>query len=273
MGGLKKYLPVTYMTFLVAVLAISGIPPFAGFFSKDEILAHAFAHNPVVWAVALLASLLTVFYMFRLFYLTFFGTARAEADVMHHIHESPQSMAVPLIVLAVLSFAGGFMNVPEALMGSSWLHEYLSPVFAPSANILPDHHLEHTTEYILMALVVGATIVVIMVANALFVRKQQVPVEESKLTGIGKTLYHKYYIDEIYDLMIVKPVHWFGKIGDTVVETLAIDKIVNSFGQLTNVSSQLLRRLQNGTIGFYIFVMVLSIIVILTLATVSDFGR
>src|SRR5688572_784958 len=129
MGGLKKYLPTTYLTFFVATLAISGIPPFAGFFSKDEILANAFAHNPLVWSVALLASLLTVFYMFRLFYLTFFGTPRAEASRMNHIHESPKSMAIPLMVLAVLSFIGGFMNVPEALAGSTRLKEFLSPVF------------------------------------------------------------------------------------------------------------------------------------------------
>ena len=113
MGGLKKYLPTTYLTFFVATLAISGIPPFAGFFSKDEILANAFAHNPVVWGVALLASLLTVFYMFRLLYLTFFGNTRVEAAVMSHIHESPKSMAIPLMVLAVLSFVGGFLNVPK----------------------------------------------------------------------------------------------------------------------------------------------------------------
>src|SRR6187401_1841690 len=113
MGGLKKYLSVTYLTFFIGVLVISGIPPFAGFFSKDEILAHAFSVNPVAWGVALLASLLTVFYMFRLFFLTFFGTARASESVMHHIHESPKSMAVPLMVLAVLSVLGGFMNIPE----------------------------------------------------------------------------------------------------------------------------------------------------------------
>src|SRR5688572_23450050 len=132
MGGLKKYLPTTYLTFFVATLAISGIPPFAGFFSKDEILANAFAHNPVVWGVALVASLLTVFYMFRLLYLTFFGNTRVEAAVMSHIHESPKSMAIPLMVLAVLSFIGGFMNVPEALAGSTRLKEFLSPVFAGS---------------------------------------------------------------------------------------------------------------------------------------------
>src|SRR6187551_3818501 len=99
MGGLKKYLPVTFLTFLVGVLAIAGIPPFAGFFSKDEILAAAYLHNPVVYGLALFASLLTVFYMFRMFFLTFFGKERASHDVMHHIHESPKSITIPLIVL------------------------------------------------------------------------------------------------------------------------------------------------------------------------------
>ena len=130
MGGLKKYLPVTYTTFFIAVLAISGIPPFAGFFSKDEILAAAFANSPTVWAVALIASLLTVFYMFRLLYLVFFGASRFEhTSEPRHVHESPWSMAVPLIVLAVLSVVGGFINVPSALSGNTWLTNYLKPVF------------------------------------------------------------------------------------------------------------------------------------------------
>jgi len=273
MGGLKKYLPTTYLTFFVATLAISGIPPFAGFFSKDEILANAFAHNPVVWSVALLASLLTVFYMFRLLYLTFFGNTRVEAAVMSHIHESPKSMAVPLIVLAALSFVGGFLNVPEVLSGSARLEEFMSPVFNVGGSSAEHNRLDHATEYLLMAIVVGLTIIVIWIAFMRFVRKEQVPQEDGQLGGITKTLYHKYYVDEIYDFLIVKPLHWFSKIGDTVIETLAIDRIVNSFGQLVTTGSQLLRRLQNGSIGFYIFVMVLSIIVILTLTTVAELGR
>ena len=115
MGGLRKYLPITFATFLIGVLAISGIPPFAGFFSKDEILANAFVYSPVVWGLALFASLLTAFYMFRLLYLTFFGNVRANAHAMSHIHESPKSITIPLICLAALSVAGGFMGVPEVL--------------------------------------------------------------------------------------------------------------------------------------------------------------
>ncbi len=273
MGGLKKYLPTTYLTFFVATLAISGIPPFAGFFSKDEILANAFAHNPVVWGVALLASLLTVFYMFRLLYLTFFGNTRVEAAVMSHIHESPKSMAMPLMVLAVLSFVGGFLNVPEALAGSARLEEFMSPVFNAGGSPAMHHHLDHATEYLLMAIVVGLTLIVIWIAFMRFVSKKQVPQEDGQLAGITKTLYHKYYVDEIYDFLIIKPLHWFSAIGDTVIEKLAIDRIVNSFGQLVTAGSQLLRRLQNGSIGFYIFVMVVSIIVILTLTTVAELGR
>jgi NADH-quinone oxidoreductase subunit L len=192
---------------------------------------------------------------------------------MHHIHESPQSMAVPLIILAALSFAGGFMNIPEVLFGNSWLHEYLSPVFASSSQVLTQQPIDHSTEYLLMAVVVGLTAIVIGIAYSFYVKKQHVPVEDSKLAGLTKTLYHKYYVDEIYDALIVRPVHWFGKIGDTVIESLAIDRVVNSFGSLTRGSSQILSRLQTGSIGFYIFMMVLSIIVILTLATVGNFGR
>src|SRR6267154_2610601 len=118
MGGLRKYIPVTYITFFIGVLAISGIPPFAGFFSKDEILANAFKQSPIAWGIAVLASLLTAFYMFRLLFLTFFGKTRASEDTIHHIHESPKSMTIPLIILAILSVAGGFMGVPELLSGN-----------------------------------------------------------------------------------------------------------------------------------------------------------
>lgn len=268
MGGLKKYLPVTYMTFFIAVLAISGIPPFAGFFSKDEILASAFLHNPLVWAAALLASLLTVFYMFRLLYLTFRGTSRADANVMHHIHESPKSMVVPLIVLAFLSAVGGFMNVPDALSGNTWLTDFLSPVFQ-SVNSGTAHHLSHSTEYLLMAVVLGLSLVMIAIAFIRFVKNGKVPVEEGQLKGVGKLVYHKYYVDEIYAYLVGQPLMWLSKFLDTVIETLAIDRLVNFSGQIVTDSSRIFRKIQTGSIGFYIFVMVISIIVLLTITTVT----
>jgi NADH-quinone oxidoreductase subunit L len=269
MGGLKTHLPITYFTFFVAVLAISGVPPFAGFFSKDEILANAFARDPTIWALTLLASLLTVFYMFRLFYLTFWGVARAGGNVMHHIHESPKSMAIPLIVLAFLSFAGGFMNVPEALAGTSWLTGYLSPVFEAATNYGPAHHLSHTTEYILMITVLTLTVILIAIAYIRFIKKGTVPAEEGQLRGVGKVLYHKYYVDEIYDLLFVRPLERLATMMETVIEALAIDRLVNSAGQFITASSQVLRRAQNGSIGFYIFVMIISIILLLTLTNIT----
>ncbi len=269
MGGLKKYLPVTYLTFFVAVLAISGIPPFAGFFSKDEILARAFGHDPVVWVLALLASLLTVFYMFRLFYLTFWGTERAEGGVKQHIHESPRSMAIPLIILAFLSFVGGFMNVPEALAGTSWLTGYLSPVFEPAKNNGLVHQLSHTTEYILMATVLTLTVIIIAIAYNRFIKKGSVPAGEGQLKGLGQIIYHKYYVDEIYDLLFVRALERLARIVETVIEAMAIDRLVNLAGQFITASSHVLRRVQSGSIGFYIFVMIIGIIVLLTLTTVT----
>src|SRR5688572_28916147 len=268
MGGLKKHLPITYVTFFIAVLAISGIPPFAGFFSKDEILARAYAYDPLVWGLVLAASLLTAFYMFRLFYLTFWGVPRAGDQVMQHIHEAPKSMSIPLMVLAGLSFVGGFINIPSSLYGSAWLEEYLSPALS-SVGSGSAHHLSHSMEYLLMGTVVLFTVIVIIVAYRKFVKHGQVPIEEGRLSGFGKTLYHKYYVDEAYDYLIVKPLFFFSEFADKVIEKSGIDRIVNSFGLMTVGGSRILRRLQNGSIGFYIFVMVISVIVILTFTTIS----
>jgi NADH-quinone oxidoreductase subunit L len=267
MGGLRKFLPVTFITFFIGTLAISGIPPFAGFFSKDEILAEAFAQNPVAWGVALVASLLTAFYMFRLLFLTFFGSPRASEHAMEHIHESPKSITIPLILLAVLSTVGGFMNVPEVLGGGSWLGKFLEPVFAGSAPQLTEHHLEHSTEYALMGTVAALTIVLIAIAYSMYVRSQKVPVgEDQRLGALHKLAYRKYYVDEVYDTMVVRPLYWISSGLDTIIEKLAIDRFVNSVGRAVDDWSLLLRYLQNGSIGFYIFVMVIGIVVMLTVS-------
>lgn len=265
MGGLRKYLPVTFATFLIGVLAISGIPPFAGFFSKDEILANAYAHNPILWGVALLASLLTVFYMFRLLYLTFFGDVRASQHVMSHIHESPKSITVPLICLGVLSLVGGFIGVPEALGGSHWLNEYLSPVFAQAATLSESHHhLDHSTEYMLMAVVIGFTVLVIIAAYVKYVKRKHVPVADAQLSGPSKILANKYYIDEIYNALIVKPLYWLSNVLDVFVERMGIDFIVNIFGSSVPEGGKITRLTQSGSIGYYIFLMVIGIVLIVT---------
>ena len=264
MGGLRKHLPVTFITFLIGVLAISGIPPFAGFFSKDEILAHAFADSPVVWGLALLTSLLTVFYMFRLLFLTFSGQTRASHDVIHHIHESPKNMTIPLMVLAGLSVVGGFMGVPEVLGGSDWIGEFLSPVFAKSQTILVAHHLEHGTEFNLMLTVIGLTLVAIGIAYFVYVKKATVPAPEiAELGAVHNLVYKKYFIDELYNTIIVKPLFWLSGIIDSIVEKLGIDKLVNSVGATVVSGSRVARLLQTGNIGFYIFMMVIAIIALL----------
>jgi NADH-quinone oxidoreductase subunit L len=271
MGGLKKYLPVTYLTFLIGVLAISGLPPFAGFFSKDEILAAAFAKEQyVVWAVALFASMLTAFYMFRLFFLTFLGTSRASAEKLHHVHESPLAITFPLIVLAVLSAVGGFMGVPEALGGSHWLEGFLSPVFEQSHDLAASHPLSHSTEYMLMAGVVALTLIIIAYAYSRYVSKSHVPAEEGKIgSSLQRTLYNKYYIDEIYDSIIVRPLYWISQQFYSIVERLGIDALVNSSGKGLQLGSKFARLLQTGALGYYIFIMVIGIALLLGYASLT----
>jgi NADH-quinone oxidoreductase subunit L len=183
MGGLRKFLPITWLTFLIGTLAISGIPPFAGFFSKDEILANAFIDSPVLWVFAVITSLLTAFYMFRLLFLAFTGVPRASEEVMHHIHESPKTITIPLIVLAFLSLVGGFVGIPEVLGGGNALQKFLSPVFEKSAPILAQHHIEHSTELMLMGIIILFTLIVIGVAYAMYIKSKGLPASESSLSG------------------------------------------------------------------------------------------
>jgi NADH-quinone oxidoreductase subunit L len=263
MGGLRKFLPVTFATYLIGTLAISGLPPFAGFFSKDEILATAFAHNKVIWALAFLASLLTVFYMFRLFFLTFSGTPRAKQQVVSHIHESPGSMTFPLIALAGLSLLGGFIGVPEILGGNHALANFLAPVFERSTAMQEPHAVSHTAELILMAAVVALTAVIIFLAHKHYVEKRKVPAPDgASLNRFHKLLYHKYYVDEMYERVILKPLHFFSKALDAVVEKLMIDRMVNGTGRFVTWGGKTLRLVQTGNTGFYIFAMVISIIIL-----------
>jgi len=264
MGGLKKVLPITYMTFLIGTIAISGIPPFAGFFSKDEILAHAFAHNKFYWLLGLIGSMMTAFYMFRLLYLTFFNKFRGTKEQEHHLHESPKVMTIPLIVLAVFSVIGGFFGFPEVFGGNHPLERFLAPVFA-DFNRLP-MHLSHATEYALMGVSVLVLIIVIWVAYNKYVKKGELPAEESVvLKPSHKLVYNKWYVDEIYNAIIVKPLYWISKQFHNILESQFIDAIVNSTGKLVVRTSQTLRHAQTGNIGFYVFVMVLSVALILFL--------
>lgn len=251
MGGLKGVMSVTYITFLISTLSISGIPPFAGFFSKDEIMLTAFGHNPVLWAIAALASLLTAFYMFRVLFLTFFKDFRGTAEQKHHLHESPKSMTMPLIILAILAIVGGAISLPG---GFSWLNHYLEPVL-PQLGVMEHHHLG-AQEYGLMAVSTLIALVGFGIAYYKYVSKSQVPAEDDKITGFSKVLYNKYYIDEIYNTLFVKPVYVLATAFRQSVEK-GIIGIFFSSGKLFEVLSVPAKRLQNGSIGLYLFFFVL----------------
>lgn len=263
MGGLKKALPITYWTFLIGTVAIAGIFPFAGFFSKDEILANVFASDKVLfWIIALVGSLLTAFYMFRLFYLTFYGEFRGTAEQKHHLHESPKSMTIPLIVLAVLSTIGGLMGIPEIMHGNHALNKFLSPVFAESDVKMLPHHISHETEWILIGLTLLCLLVVIWVAYNKYVKKAEQPDEDVEIAGAHKVVYNKFYVDELYNNVITKPLNWLSAKTDVFFENRFLDGFVNLTGKAVVAGSRVTRLIQQGNIGFYIFAMVLSIALI-----------
>jgi NADH-quinone oxidoreductase subunit L len=261
MGGLKKWMPVTFVTFVISSLAISGIPPFSGFFSKDEMLAAAFEHNKLLWAMASLASLLTAFYMFRLVFLTFYSSYRGSDEQKKHLHESPSLITVPLIILAVLAALGGVMGVPEVLGGKHWMKHFLNPLLATSSP--SEHPISHNTEIALMTGAVLGAVASILFAYFRFVKGGALPVKEGEETGWQKIIYRKYYIDEIYDGLFVKPMLAISLLAYEIVDLLMIDGLVNVFGKIAFWKGKQLRVLQSGNIGFYLIVMVLSVSAIL----------
>lgn len=263
MGGLKKYIPITQMTFLVGTFAISGFPGFSGFFSKDEILAHAYEHNKLLWFFGILGAAMTTFYMFRLYFLTFKGTFRGTHEQEHHLHESPKPMTIPLIILAVLSLVGGLIGIPEVLGGHHYLEEFLSPVFEDSSFRII-HHLSHDTEYMLMTVAVAVMAAAIWYAYKKYVQEGTLPAEEGEeLQPVHQLVYKKYMIDELYEAVITKPLNFIGEGLHKVVDNQIVDGLVNGCGYVVNGVSGVIRKAQTGNIGFYVFVMVISIVLIL----------
>lgn len=248
MGGLKGIMKVTFLTFLLATLAISGIPPFAGFFSKDEILMVAFHENKVLWVIAAVASIMTAFYMFRLLYLTFFKEFRGTEEQKHHLHESPMLITFPLMVLGTLSVVGGAISLP----GNSWLNHYLEPIFAHKPH--EAHHLG-TTEYMLMAFAVVGALIGIGIAYAKYIKKAEVPAEDDQITGFAKVLYNKYYVDETYMAVIVKPIYSLARFFRDYIET-GLSQLIFGLGSVADGLALQGKKLQNGNIGFYLFAFV-----------------
>lgn len=260
MGNLKKYMPITHLTFLLACLAIAGIPPFSGFFSKDEILAAAFAKNPLYYYIGVGGALITAFYMFRLYTLTFLGKFRGTHQQEHHLHESPSAMTIPLIVLAVLSVVGGFIGIPEVFAENKhWLEHFLSPVFAESTKLAEPHHLSHSQEYIMMGTVTVLIIGVILYSINSF--KKYTGEGDVESSGIGKLLENKWYIDKLYNTVIVNPINTFASFLKNIFEKKGIDGVVNGVGKLVTYSSRQLRLVQSGQVASYLLIMILSIVV------------
>ncbi len=262
MGGLKKLLPLTFGVVVIGTLAISGIPPFSGFFSKDAILLGAWENNPAYWIAAVFTSLLTAFYMFRLLFLAFYGEYRG------HLIEAQRkplarNMKFSMIVLALLAAVGGFIGLPEFTHLPNLFQEYLSTVFAAS------YQLQFTktaalpvTQWILMAIVLMMILLSILLAYHRFIRKKAVPDKEPQ-GFIPRLLANKYYSDEAYDAAFVKPHLRLSDFLHRVVEVKILDRFVNLIGEWVVKAGNTVRYLQTGIFSFYLFIMVLSIILIL----------
>lgn len=277
MGALKSHIPTTYKTFLVGTIAIAGIPPFAGFFSKDEILLEAFVRgNFIYWSIGAIAALFTAFYMFRLLFMTFYGESRVDHHAMEHLHESPGNMTLPLIALAGLSFVGGFLGIP----GASAINHFLSPVFGGHTHAeiagaeLAGHSGHHGAwlPYLMMVVSTAIAIAGIFLAYQMYIKKPDLP---KKLTDrfwfIHKLLLNKYYVDEIYDALFVNPTKKISvKILWKGVDVRIIDGSVNGIARLVGGLSNILRLLQTGYIRNYAFYIVVGCIFIVVLAV---FGK
>jgi len=267
MGSLKKHLPITFTTMFIATLAIAGIPGLSGFFSKDEILWKAFSSphgNIVLWAIGALAAGVTAFYMFRLVFLTFFGASRMEPQVEKHVHESPGSMTVPLMFLAVFSVIGGWVGIPEVLGGHNYFEEWLAPVFAQGA--AGSHGAAHPPVALELGLMAGSVLVALCgigLAYYLYRVRTEKPKKIAETVPVlYDVVYNKYYVDEIYDVVIVRRIVdgsvWLWKTFDAAF----IDGIVNGVASLVRGAGDRLRRVQTGVVGNYAFSLLLGAVLI-----------
>lgn len=261
MGGLGKKMKITYITFFIACLAIAGIPPFSGFFSKDEILAAAFSANPLLYIIGVGGALLTAFYMFRLLALTFAGKFRGTDEQMHHLHESPPAITFPLICLAILSAIGGLVGIPEIFMkNGNKLGDFLSPVFADSSKILITNATSSQTEIILIAV---SSLLIIIVCFWSWNKFKKFDASVKEESSFAKAIQNKFYVDEFYDFIIVKPFKALSRFLSNVVEKSGIDALVNGVGKGINYSGRQIRLLQSGYVGTYILLMVAGLLLLL----------
>jgi NADH-quinone oxidoreductase subunit L len=263
MGGLGKKMRITQITFLIGCLAIAGIPGFSGFFSKDEILTAAFAHQPVLYFGALLAALMTAFYMFRLYTLTFTGGFRGTHEQEHHLHESPVAMTLPLIILAVFAVIGGYVGLPTVLSEHHTLREFLGLHGAVvNEHILTEHveALGHSKEWML----IGVSVVIAVLGSILGFAMNRRPAFAPN-TGLNLAFEKKWWVDELYDTTINRPLLALSSVMDDYAEKKGIDGTVNGVGRFVRWSSDRVRLMQSGQVGYYIFIMVLGMSVLMAI--------
>jgi len=273
MGGLKKRMPITYWTFLIATLAIAGIPGFSGFFSKDEILWKSFSTDygsTIIWAIGLFTAGLTAFYMFRLVFLTFFGEERMDTHTKEHLHESPRVMTIPLTALAILSIIGGYIGIPHLLGGSNRFEQFLEPVMG-GAHKTPE--MEHalasaahsaSTEWILMISSVILVLVFIYLAYHFYIKNIEASGKlRSRLAWLHKLLLGKYFVDEIYGALIVRPLVNGSIFLWKIIDVVLIDGFVNGMAILIGDVSTGVRPAQSGLVRTYATIFLVGVIAIL----------
>ncbi|OQY25070.1 MAG: NADH-quinone oxidoreductase subunit L [Desulfobacteraceae bacterium 4572_35.2] len=273
MGGLRKKMPITFITFLLSTLAISGIPFFSGFFSKDEILWWSFASTRGHWALWLmgaLAALMTAFYMFRLVFMTFFGEQKTDARAKDHIPESPLVITLPLMILAALATVGGFMGIPHVLgnlLGHvpNMIDNFLAPVFEHTQHLHEIHaHGSAATEFTFMGISVGIAVVGIGTAWLLYCKNQELPGKiVAKFPRLHRAIYNKWYIDEFYDALIVNPTKKLGTALWLFFDVRIVDGLVNGLGWIVKGSGRALRYTQTGYTHNYAMSMVVGVVVII----------
>ena len=261
MGGLKQYMPITFWLMLIGTLAIAGIPPFSGFFSKDEILAAAFARGETIpiyylfYGMAVAAAFLTAFYMARLMIMTFLGENRTGERERAHIHDAPWVMTGPLVVLGILSAVGGVLNLPRLVGGNAALEHWIEPVTAPAAAFFRIEMPHGNTELFLVGAAVLIGIIGLVAGWRATLRRPTLPAAEAPAeTGLARVLYRKYYVDEIYDALIVRPVVWLSRfvLWKGVDQGVVDGAAVNGTAKLSRGLGWLGSRLQTGQVGIYV---------------------
>ena len=264
MGGLKAKLPTTYRTFLIAALAISGIPPLAGFFSKDAILTGVFeAHRYVLFTIGLVTAALTAFYMLRLVSLTFEGSFRGSREQEHHLHESPPTMTIPLVVLAALSVVGGWIGLPRVFgENADRFTRFLEPILPAIPGVAVERPLEHSTEWMLIGLSIAVAAGGVWLGWLWYARQEgRVPARlAAAFPGLYRLVADKFRVDELYDRLFVRPFDALARILWKVVDVLIIDGTLNAGAFLVELAGDLLRFLQTGNVRNYALTFFLGLI-------------